>query len=353
MKNIFKGIIITLAAVSLFSCAKVVSESSNQAHKRYLEAWISVHAPQTERAGRGIYVYPDATVEGDGATVEKDGFAIVRYVSRDLNGTITSYTDEEYAKQLGEYSESAYYGIDIFTTTDETIRAGISDALLGMKAGGKKKFIIPSWLMSYSYYKTEAEYFAVASDQNSSIFDLELIDFAKNINNWQLARMEECFNNPNFYNGAFEGTTIADSTSLGFYFKMLNKVENKKEYPSDTTIYINYTGKLLDLPKYYGNGLVFDTTIEKTAKDNYIWSSAKKYTPVSIRWAEESKDITMGESTLVSGFTQTLWNMANCAPGTKAVGVFYSDLGYGYNGSGSIPAYAPLVFEIEIVEKPE
>jgi hypothetical protein len=39
--------------------------------------------------------------------------------------------------------------------------------------------------------------------------------------------------------------------------------------------------------------------------------------------------------------------------GTKAVGVFYSDLGYGYSGSGSIPAYAPLVFEIEIVEKPE
>jgi FKBP-type peptidyl-prolyl cis-trans isomerase len=45
--------------------------------------------------------------------------------------------------------------------------------------------------------------------------------------------------------------------------------------------------------------------------------------------------------------------MANCGTGTKAVGVFYSPLGYSYNGSGSIPAYAPLVFEIEIVDKPE
>ena len=61
----------------------------------------------------------------------------------------------------------------------------------------------------------------------------------------------------------------------------------------------------------------------------------------------------MSGSTLVSGFTQTLWNMVNCAPGTKAVGVFFSDLGYGYNGSGEIPSYAPLAFEIEIVEKPE
>ena len=353
MKSIFKSIIITLAVVSSFSCAKAVSEGTNQANKRYFDAWLSLHAPQAERVGRGVYVYPEATVEGTGATVEKDGFAIVRYVSRDLNGTITSYTDEEYAKQLGEYSESKYYGVDIFTTTDETIRAGISDAILGMKAGGKKKFVIPSWLMSYSYYETEAEYLAASSDQSSTIFDLELVDFAKNINDWQLSRIEECLNNPDFYNGAFAGTTIADSTSLGFYFKMLNKVENPKEYPSDTTIYINYTGKLLDLPKYYGNGLVFDTTIENVAKDNYIWSSSKTYKPVSINWAEESTEITMGESTLVPGFTQTLWNMANCAPGTKAVGVFYSDLGYGYNGSGSIPAYAPLVFEIEITEKPE
>ncbi len=38
----------------------------------------------------------------------------------------------------------------------------------------------------------------------------------------------------------------------------------------------------------------------------------------------------------------------------KGIGIFWSDLGYGKSGSGnSIPAYSPLVFEIEIVEKPE
>ena len=38
----------------------------------------------------------------------------------------------------------------------------------------------------------------------------------------------------------------------------------------------------------------------------------------------------------------------------KGVGIFYSDLGYSYSGSGkSIPGYAPLVFEIELVAKPE
>ena len=34
-------------------------------------------------------------------------------------------------------------------------------------------------------------------------------------------------------------------------------------------------------------------------------------------------------------------------------GIFIESLGYGYSGSGSsIPAYAPLRFDVELVEKP-
>ena len=37
----------------------------------------------------------------------------------------------------------------------------------------------------------------------------------------------------------------------------------------------------------------------------------------------------------------------------KGVCACYANLGYGYSGSGkAIPAYAPLSFEIEIVDKP-
>ena len=56
-------------------------------------------------------------------------------------------------------------------------------------------------------------------------------------------------------------------------------------------------------------------------------------------------------SSVIGGFALTLWQMRAFE---KGIGVFYSPLGYSFNGSGStIPPYAPLVFEIEIVEEPE
>ena len=57
------------------------------------------------------------------------------------------------------------------------------------------------------------------------------------------------------------------------------------------------------------------------------------------------------ESAVIGGFALTL---AQMHPMEKGIGVFTSDYGYSYSGSGSsIPPYASLIFEIEIVAKPE
>ena len=72
-----------------------------------------------------------------------------------------------------------------------------------------------------------------------------------------------------------------------------------------------------------------------------------------INWGEKYEDLTMtsSKSSMISGFAMTLWQMRAFETG---IGIFTSAYGYGYSGSGeSIPAYAPLVFEIEIVKKPE
>jgi FKBP-type peptidyl-prolyl cis-trans isomerase len=72
-----------------------------------------------------------------------------------------------------------------------------------------------------------------------------------------------------------------------------------------------------------------------------------------INWSKEVGEITMGadNNSTIRGFAQTLSKMKSME---KGVGVFYSTIGYGYSGSGdNIPAYAPLIFEIELVAKPE
>ena len=60
--------------------------------------------------------------------------------------------------------------------------------------------------------------------------------------------------------------------------------------------------------------------------------------------------ITSSKSSVIDGFSYMLWRMGPFEAGT---GIFLSRLGYAASGSGSsIPAYSPLRFDIEVVEKP-
>ena len=117
---------------------------------------MQVHYPDIKPSGLGIYVLEES--EGNGATVEKDGFAIVDYTISDLEGDISSFTEKETAKQLGKYDTTFYYGPKVWTTAESTIQAGLSDALIGMKVGGSKKVIIPGWLMTYKVYDSIDDY---------------------------------------------------------------------------------------------------------------------------------------------------------------------------------------------------
>ncbi|MBQ8421783.1 MAG: FKBP-type peptidyl-prolyl cis-trans isomerase [Bacteroidales bacterium] len=340
MKNTFSSILCVIAAIVMTGCAKTVSSGPNEANKRYFDAWLSLNYPNAEKAGRGIYIIEET--EGTGDEVTEDGYVVLDYVATDLEGTISAYTDSETARQLGEYAVTTYYGPTVWTTFEGTIQAGLMDALEGMKAGGSKKVIIPSWLMSYKAYDTEEQYLDASSSYSDAIYDITVKAFTDSINVYEIEQIKKYISdNPETFNDRMTNDTT------GFYYQPVSEdIDTEDTFPSDTTIYINYTGKLL-------NGLVFDTTMEKVAKDNGLYSSSKTYEPVQINWGESYSDITMGsdESSIISGFALTLWQMH---PMEKGIGVFYSPLGYGYSGSGSsIPAYAPLIFEIEIVEEPE
>lgn len=363
MKKAFLTISYIAAAIALTGCAKTETIGPNDAYQRYFKAWMHVNHPEAEASGLGVYVIKDK--QGDGIQVGKEGYVLLDYKATDLEGNISSYTDALTAKQLGSYNPTAYYGPKFLTTAETTLPAGLRDAIVGQPVGTTRKVIIPSWLMSYKAYDSEADYLNPplkkneeydASSFSNTIYEFTIKGYTKDMNQWQIDSIGKFFSNRTVMidgkpaadvfkkNGA--QMTAADSTSYGFYYKQVKAPVNTDKFAKDTTVYINYVGKLL-------NGLVFDTNIERVAKDNGLYSSSRTFEPMRINWAEKDSEITMGsdKSDMIDGFAKTLWQMKAME---KGVGVFYTNLGYGYSGSGSsIPAYAPLIFEIELVAKPE
>lgn len=334
-KNIFMPLALGAAIIS--GCARDVSLSSNEMTKEYLDLWVKENYPHAKVAGNGIYILEEK--EGAGDLYNFEGYAMLGTTISSLSGDISSTTDEQLSKQLGIYNKSHYYGPKTWLVHEEYVPVGLYDMLRGMKKGGSRKALIPSWLMGYKRYDNPADYIKNSpEDAATSIYDLHLEDFTKDIVKYQIEDIEK------FLKKLYPGT---DSTKKGFYYKQLKAPEGNSPFKKDTTIYINYTGRLL-------NGQVFDTTIKDTAKVHNIYKSGKTYKPVGINWKKEYSEIKFeggNSSSPISGFQLLLSKMGKYE---KGAGVFISDFGYKGEAVGkSIPGFSPLVFEVEVVGKPK
>ena len=332
-----------IAVLSLIAagCAREKSVNENVAAKRYFDAWLQVNYPNVPATGKGVYIVKD--IPGTGASVSSEGdmFVFVTYTQRLLSGTVSATSDQEVAQQLGTYKAGTYYGPAPWLVNKATLNAGIRETLQGMKVGGTRTAIIPGWLNVVADHDTAEEYLDSETGTNN-IYTLYVADATTDITKWELDSLER-------YSKRVLGA--ADSLVYGFYYKCRNPEEVEKEtvMPDDTTFYINYTGRLL-------NGLVFDTTIEDTAKFHGIYSTSRTYEPVAINKKEDYTKTSMGDDStseggLVDGFA---YCCSLLRPFEKGTCTFYSTRGYASQGNGSsIPAYACLRFDIDVVKKPE
>lgn len=339
MKKTFYYLII--AAVALGGCAKTPSTGLNDAEKRYFDAWIQVHHPEAQKTALGAYVISETP--GAGVLLgdcTDTSYIRVNYVVSGLDGTISSTNIEQLNKQLGTYSEKKYYGPVIWTRSKEGLYAGIDEALSTMRVGGTKTTVIPGWLLSYDWYDNAEGYLANVSGTNT-VYKIEVLDKIKDINKWETDSIAR------YLAKNYPSTAAKDSLKYGFYYIQKKAPTSTTDFPNDTTFYINYTGRLL-------NGLVFDTTEKDTAKLYGLYSSSTTYAPKLINWYGSGEDytsitMTSSASSIIKGFAYALSKMH---PYEKCRAIFYSGMGYGYSGSGSsIPAYAPLIFDIEITDK--
>ena len=333
---------------AFFSCAKDPSTGKNDSAKREFDAIVSQRFAASDATPLGSRIISRTDKGGQKPGDNRYLRANVTYYN--LDDELVYTTDGNIAKRANAYSEARYYGPMFFYRGEdrENLPAGLEEAFSMMGVGDSLRILIPGWLSEAKRYSSKDGYLKHCSGTNY-IYDLELVEVVDSTSRWEKQQIKDwlAINYP----GAEENMDISyyDGCTLpgGFWYIRTKEGLSEKTFRSDSTIYINYTGSRLD-------GRVFDTTREKVAIDNGIWSSSATYEPTRINWSEESySNITMGddESSIITGFAYALSLMH---PYESGIAVFISIYGYGSSGSGvSIPAYCPLCFEIEMTDAPE
>lgn len=327
--NKLKILAIAAAAAALAcSCARTDSTGLNDANKRYFDAWMKLHYPDAVRDGLGVYII-DETV-GDGPSVGSvDDFPYVYVVSttRDLEGNVTETSDALIAQQVGTYSDSKYYGPTIKLRTMTTLSAGQEMVIAPMRVGGTRTAVIPGWFSTTSYrYETENDYLnSVTGDD--CVYTVTVRDAIKDITKWQIDSVETYLHR-NY-------SQPLDSLIYGLYYIQTQAPTDTSAFDSGATVYVNYTGSLL-------NGKVFDTSDKDTAKDHGLYSASHDYSPLSVTLNDDYKEM----EDVVTGFAYAVSKMRK---GEKGTWIFISDLGYQGSGSGTIPGFSPLRFDLEMI----
>lgn len=329
-----------LLALVLCACAKAPTPGLNDSAKLFFDAWIHVYYPDAVASPMGTYLLSETAGSGTAAgSSEANPFVRVNYTVYDLGGTVQSTSREDVAQRTGDYKEENYYGPEVWSRGEGQLSAGLDDALVQMRTGGKRTVAVPGWLNTSSRYASPEEYIANVSGTDT-IFEVELLDVIPDVKKWETDSLAR------YITRAFPGKSASDTLKYGFYYVRGAAPSSEKDFPVDTTIYINYVGRLLD-------GHVFDTNVKDSAKFYGLYSASRTYAPTAVTWYNSEgtyTDIKMGGSTVIDGFAYALSKMH---PHEKGTAVFYSGVGYGSNGSGSsIPGFSPLRFDIEIVDKP-
>ena len=131
----------------------------------------------------------------------------------------------------------------------------------------------------------------------------------------------------------------ATKTSSGLEYVITEKGAGKKP-ATGTQIYIHYAG-------FLENGTLFDTSIEDVAKTfgkfDQARAEAKAYQPIPFQAGRKDG--------MIPGFIEGIEKLSF---GDKAVLFIPSHLAYGEAGAGAvIPPNANIIFEIQLLEKPQ
>lgn len=336
-----KYLLLAVLGLSAWGCAQENLPSTGETAQSYLNLWMEKYHPGIAPTSAGLYILEDKPGTGELWNYEND-YAYVEVTVRTLSGSISSTTNETLSRQVGTYVKGNYYGPRFQAVGEGYSYAGFDALLDGMREGGERLAVVPAWMLTTNRYNTQQEYIKSATLTTSLVYGVTLRGQAEDVSAVEKDSLTRYVNR---HFGAV-APTVYDTEKENdgtFYFISDASSHSEQEGRGESSnATINYTGRLL-------NGQVFDTTIEKVAKDAGIYSASKTYAPVSVTFSSKWDSISMGgSSSLINGFKGGLYLMRY--EGEKAVVVFTSAHGYTTTGSGdNIPAWSPLQFELELV----
>ena len=121
---------------------------------------------------------------------------------------------------------------------------------------------------------------------------------------------------------------VLKTTATGLKY-LITKPSVKYKPLAGDTVLVDYVGRLL-------NGQVFDTSIKSEAEKAGTYQQGRPYEPIKF---------VVGKEKVIPGWDEGLLLLG---VGAKATFIIPSNLGYADQGSGDIPPYSTLVFDVEL-----
>jgi FKBP-type peptidyl-prolyl cis-trans isomerase len=323
MMNSLKQIVYFMPLLALLaSCAKEVSENSDDLEQRYIEAYININYSGKTPNESGLY-FLSRDVNPAGVSPETDNMIYVRYTSRTLAGNISETSVDSIAKMLGTHSYKTYYGPKLFSVAEGATLVGLKEAFMNMRTGEKARVLLPSKLSNTGL--SNARLYSTPM-----IYDIELLDVVPDIATFQSDSLEH-------YRDKYYHTepARADTLRKDVYFVKLTKNADGESAATNDTVKVSYVGALLD-------DFVFDTNIKDTAQVQYKkdFDKTATFSNLTVMMKEN-----VSEMDVVQGFAYALKEMKE---GEEAVVFFSSDYGYQTTTSGQIQPYSMLRFYIKV-----
>ncbi len=263
----------------------------------------------------GVYIITQSP--GSGRSIAKNDFV-------KINLTVSSIDGKKIFSTLDQNKPITFEFGKPFDTK------GFDQAIATMKKGGKATVVVPSKMGFGPQGKRDMSGKDIVSPYSPVVYDIEVIDIKTKAENDKAMKEEETAKKkaaeeamtkePQLIQQYLKDNKItAKPAASGIYY--IEKVKGKGPLAKKgDKVKVHYTGKLF-------NGNVFDSSLDKNPATPF--------------------EFTLGQGQVIPGWDE---GIAMMSAGGKATLIIPSKLAYGDRGAGAdIPAYSPLVFDVELV----